>query len=35
MLLNRGFPVGTVNDYSEVEKGPGGPPHWEVVFWWA
>jgi len=35
MLLERGFPVGAVNDYSEVEKGPGRPPHWEMVFWWT
>jgi len=32
-LLERDFPVGTVNDYSEVEKGPGKPPRWEIVFW--
>ncbi|GGI80544.1 hypothetical protein GCM10007112_16700 [Vulcanisaeta souniana JCM 11219] len=24
-----------VNEYSAVEKGPGRPPYWEMVFWWT
>jgi len=34
-LLERGIPIDAVNEYSAVEKGPGRPPHWEVVFWWT
>lgn len=29
------FPVNDINKYSEVEKGPGRPPYWEMVFWWT
>ena len=29
------FPAEAVNEYSRVEKGPGRPPHWEMVFWWT
>ncbi|AFA38037.1 Adenine-specific DNA methylase containing a Zn-ribbon [Pyrobaculum oguniense TE7] len=29
------FPAEAVNEYSKVEKGPGRPPHWEMVFWWT
>ena len=35
MLLERGIPIDAINDYSSVEKGPGRPPHWEMVFWWT
>jgi putative DNA methylase len=34
-LLERGIPIDIINDYSSVEKGPGRPPHWEMVFWWT
>jgi putative DNA methylase len=34
-LLERGIPIDKVNEYSSVEKGPGRPPHWEMVFWWT
>ncbi|NAZ33306.1 MAG: DUF1156 domain-containing protein [Pyrobaculum sp.] len=34
-LLERGIPIDAVNEYSAVEKGPGRPPHWEMVFWWT
>ncbi|AEA13172.1 putative DNA methylase [Thermoproteus uzoniensis 768-20] len=34
-LLESGIPIEAVNEYSEVEKGPGRPPHWEMVFWWT
>jgi len=34
-LLERGIPIDVINDYSSVEKGPGRPPHWEMVFWWT
>jgi len=29
------FPWGEVSEASAVEKGPGRPPHWEMVFWWT
>mgnify|MGYP000291767238 CR=1 FL=1 len=29
------FPFSEVSDASAVEKGPGRPPHWEMVFWWT
>ncbi|MGB9704428.1 MAG: DUF1156 domain-containing protein [Pyrobaculum sp.] len=34
-LLEAGIPIEAINEYSEVEKGPGRPPHWEMVFWWT
>jgi len=34
-LLERGIPIEDINYYSSAEKGPGRPPHWEMVFWWA
>ncbi|NAZ32765.1 MAG: DUF1156 domain-containing protein, partial [Pyrobaculum sp.] len=34
-LLERGIPIDAINEYSAVEKGPGRPPHWEMVFWWT
>ncbi|MEM4439825.1 MAG: DUF1156 domain-containing protein, partial [Pyrobaculum sp.] len=34
-ILEAGLPVETINEYSSVEKGPGRPPHWEMVFWWT
>jgi len=34
-LLERGISIDIINDYSSVEKGPGRPPHWEMVFWWT
>ncbi|MEM4587808.1 MAG: DUF1156 domain-containing protein [Candidatus Jordarchaeales archaeon] len=29
------FPWDKVSEASSVEKGPGRPPHWEMVFWWT
>lgn len=29
------FPWREVSETSAVEKGPGRPPHWEMVFWWT
>ena len=29
------FPVKEVSRASAGEKGPGRPPHWEMVFWWT
>jgi putative DNA methylase len=29
------FPWREVSEASAVEKGPGRPPHWEMVFWWT
>ena len=29
------FPFREVSEASAVEKGPGRPPHWEMVFWWT
>lgn len=29
------FPFNEVSEASGVEKGPGRPPHWEMVFWWT
>ncbi|MCX8185268.1 MAG: DUF1156 domain-containing protein [Sulfolobales archaeon] len=29
------FPFGVISEASAVEKGPGRPPHWEMVFWWT
>ncbi len=29
------FPFSEISDASAVEKGPGRPPHWEMVFWWT
>ncbi|MGC8933456.1 MAG: DUF1156 domain-containing protein, partial [Candidatus Methanodesulfokora sp.] len=29
------FPFKEVSEASAVEKGPGRPPHWEMVFWWT
>jgi putative DNA methylase len=29
------FPVKEVSRASAAEKGPGRPPHWEMVFWWT
>ncbi|MEM3537015.1 MAG: DUF1156 domain-containing protein [Candidatus Korarchaeum sp.] len=29
------FPWGEISEASAVEKGPGRPPHWEMVFWWT
>ena len=29
------FPFSVVSEASAVEKGPGRPPHWEMVFWWT
>ncbi|MCU7787513.1 DUF1156 domain-containing protein [Pyrobaculum sp. 3827-6] len=34
-LLEAGIPIEAINEYSCVEKGPGRPPHWEMVFWWT
>jgi putative DNA methylase len=34
-LLERGIPIDDINYYSGAEKGPGRPPHWEMVFWWT
>ncbi|MEM4964012.1 MAG: DUF1156 domain-containing protein, partial [Pyrobaculum sp.] len=34
-ILEAGLPVETINEYSSVEKGPGRPPHWEMVFRWT
>jgi len=34
-LLERGLPIDEINELSKVEKGPGRPPHWEMVFWWT
>ncbi|MEM4445148.1 MAG: DUF1156 domain-containing protein [Thermofilum sp.] len=29
------FPFWEVSEAAAVEKGPGRPPHWEMVFWWT
>jgi len=29
------FPFAKISEASVVEKGPGRPPHWEMVFWWT
>jgi putative DNA methylase len=29
------FPFGLISEASGVEKGPGRPPYWEMVFWWT
>jgi putative DNA methylase len=29
------FPFSVISEASAVEKGPGRPPHWEMVFWWT
>ena len=29
------FPFSIISEASAVEKGPGRPPHWEMVFWWT
>ena len=29
------FPIEAVNEASKIEKGPGRPPHWEMIFWWT
>lgn len=29
------FPFPDISEASAVEKGPGRPPHWEMVFWWT
>jgi putative DNA methylase len=29
------FPFGEISEASSPEKGPGRPPHWEMVFWWT
>ncbi|MEM0171740.1 MAG: DUF1156 domain-containing protein [Thermoproteota archaeon] len=29
------FPFSIISEASEPEKGPGRPPHWEMVFWWT
>ena len=29
------FPWSEISEASAVEKGPGRPPHWEMVFWWT
>ncbi|MEM3871896.1 MAG: DUF1156 domain-containing protein, partial [Nitrososphaeria archaeon] len=29
------FPFSKIGEASAVEKGPGRPPHWEMVFWWT
>jgi putative DNA methylase len=29
------FPFSKISEASRVEKGPGRPPHWEMVFWWT
>jgi putative DNA methylase len=29
------FPVKEISKASAGEKGPGRPPHWEMVFWWT
>jgi len=29
------FPFDKISEASAVEKGPGRPPHWEMVFWWT
>jgi putative DNA methylase len=34
-LLERGISIDAINEYSAVEKGPGRPPYWEMVFWWT
>jgi len=34
-LLELGIPIDAINEYSAVEKRPGRPPHWEMVFWWT
>jgi putative DNA methylase len=34
-LIEKGIPIREVNEFSKVEKGPGRPPHWELVFWWT
>ncbi|WP_069806661.1 DUF1156 domain-containing protein [Vulcanisaeta thermophila] len=34
-LIESSFPISEINKYAEAEKGPGRPPHWEMVFWWT
>ena len=34
-LLERGIPIDAIDEYSAVGRGPGRPPHWEMVFWWT
>ncbi|MEM0377678.1 MAG: DUF1156 domain-containing protein, partial [Thermofilum sp.] len=29
------FPFWEISEAAAVEKGPGRPPHWEMVFWWT
>jgi len=29
------FPFARISEASAVEKGPGRPPHWDMVFWWT
>lgn len=29
------FPFKEISAASAIEKGPGRPPHWEMVFWWT
>jgi putative DNA methylase len=29
------FPFQEISKASAIEKGPGRPPHWEMVFWWT
>ncbi len=29
------FPFNEISAASALEKGPGRPPHWEMVFWWT
>lgn len=29
------FPFDVISEASAVEKGPGRPPFWEMVFWWT
>lgn len=29
------FPFNEISAASSLEKGPGRPPHWEMVFWWT
>ncbi|MEM1574086.1 MAG: DUF1156 domain-containing protein [Candidatus Methanomethylicaceae archaeon] len=29
------FPFNIISEASAIEKGPGRPPHWEMVFWWT
>jgi len=29
------FPFNVISEASAVEKGPGRPPYWEMVFWWT